>query len=432
MSRSRNIGVLDATSPAPLTSPKSSSLVPTPAGSCALHDIPPWDEQNHHHSQDPLLLHSQHPGITIPQKRSWDTLPGPEDPHQDQSSPPPHAVTNPATSPHAFKTPPRPRSQSVDPLSLFSSHISFRQPPFRLSIGSSDALVADPPTGELLQLSPPKTSSPRLSLSPLTSPLSPPSSPRPPIRRTPLHNTPPHSPTRTGLVGLHETATDGLGPTGAGLQQAAGPSRYSLRHRQAWQLKPYLHDQLQYKLALRSNPDAIVKFRGDQYHTEAEGSGESQELWQMGEGDTGEDSTWEGGRQRHRRDTFCSPSRSSAHDARSLDPGAGPLEPIEYPVALQDLPSTDEEEDRQLRALSKEARKVLRERKAREAKKAKEAREVKAKEKGHRPKSFPLSKRYMEDESSQTRVVGGRRRASSHNVSAPGPQQCQLIKYSTG
>ena len=49
--------------------------------------------------------------------------------------------------------------------------------------------------------------------------------------------------------------------------------RYSLRRRNAAQLKPYTVDQLKYKHALRENPDAIVKFknlalRNHHYHPE--------------------------------------------------------------------------------------------------------------------------------------------------------------------
>ena len=128
--------------------------------------------------------------------------------------------------------------------------------------------------------------------------------------------------------------------------------RYPLRRRGANQLKPYTVEQFQYKQALSANPDAIVKFRslargGCRRYSDGEFQGQDH---------TEDSGTWE--ESRRKRAKISSGSRSKSPNVVQDE--------VQYPDILQDLPSTDEEEAKQLQALSKEARKVQRERRAKE------------------------------------------------------------------
>ena len=185
--------------------------------------------------------------------------------------------------------------------------------------------------------------------------------------------------------------------------QVINPTRYSLRARQAKQLNPYAYDKIQYKQQLRSNPDAIVKIispmKGGHHHGHQQDyedeDAEMQEYWEV-DGYDLEDQSWEEGRRRGN----VGGSSNAPVDVQIGTDAASVL----YPEALQDLPSTDEEEAREARALSMEARRMLRERRAKEKR---EAMEAKAKTKSWRNAiSFPMSRQFMSKGRSPDRGVG--------------------------
>ena len=142
-----------------------------------------------------------------------------------------------------------------------------------------------------------------------------------------------------------------------------GP-RYPLRRRKAAQLKPYTVDQLKYKQALKSNPDAIVKFKNldlrnhhhhPEDHYEEDGETQKEDAF-IDDGNNGEDGDWE---ERERR--FY---QRREDDRRKETPGQALSErrQVSFPEILQDLSSTDEEEANEKHTLSKEARKIVKER----------------------------------------------------------------------
>lgn len=152
-------------------------------------------------------------------------------------------------------------------------------------------------------------------------------------------------------------------------QQLDGP-RYVLRHRRPAQLMPYTVDQLKYKEALRSNPDAIVKFknlalRNHHHHPEDryEQDEETQRDEYIEEGNNDEDGDWEAReRRRHQRHEEAN---AETNDRQNSAPTRVLPEhqQISYPEILQDLSSTDEEEANEKHILFKEARKIVKERK---------------------------------------------------------------------
>ena len=131
--------------------------------------------------------------------------------------------------------------------------------------------------------------------------------------------------------------------------------RYPLRRRQPVQLHPYVIDKLNYKQALQNNPDAIITVRSpgrnhrgplDAYEDE---ENESQDATNFVMG--GVDSN-----RRRSADRAGGPDNNHAVEPKDLrNKYAGILQ--------EDLSTTDEEEGEELRALSKEAREVLRKRK---------------------------------------------------------------------
>ena len=140
-----------------------------------------------------------------------------------------------------------------------------------------------------------------------------------------------------------------------------GP-RYPLRRRKAAQLKPYTVDQLKYKQALKANPDAIVKFKNlalrNHHHPEDryEEDGETQKDAYIDDGNNDEDGDWEEReRRRHQR-------REDARRKEISSQALSGRQQISYPEILNDLSSTDEEEANEKHSLSKEARKIVRER----------------------------------------------------------------------
>ena len=138
--------------------------------------------------------------------------------------------------------------------------------------------------------------------------------------------------------------------------------RYPLRRRCANQLKPYTIEQLQYKQALSANPDAIVKFRsptrgGRRRYSDAEGGN----IWELRGQDRTEDrENWEGSI--WQRASVSNRNRTRSPEFGTLAQDAE----VQYPTILQDLSSTDEEEGKEFRALSKEARKRERQRRLKE------------------------------------------------------------------
>lgn len=303
------------------------------------------------------------------------------------SSPPPTLPQSPVPT----------RSQSVDPLSLFNTPPPHPPPEF-------PGAMVNPIANDAKMLFSPvqRPPSPHLSLSSpmpapylLNSPSQPPISPSPltpPSPRThvnvldPLFDSPPSN----TLPTLPSPVEQNREPTIAPLPELeiadiSDQPRYSLRRRGANQLKPYTIEKLQYKKALSSNPDAIVKFRsptrGGHRHRYDDDVGESQEQWEPYAAD--EDEPWEESQwPRSTENAQAGPSRLPVSDRPDEDVRPS----VQYSEFLQDLPTTDEEEAKELKALSKEARKAVRERRAREAREAKEKLNRK------KPKSFPLSR----------------------------------------
>ena len=131
--------------------------------------------------------------------------------------------------------------------------------------------------------------------------------------------------------------------------------RYPLRRRQPVQLHPYVIDKLHYKQALQNNPDAIITVRSPRRNNRG-----PLDAYEDEENETQDPPNFV-------MDEVDSHHRRSADHARGPDNNHA-AEPedlrIEYAGILQeDFSTTDEEEGEELRALSKEARKVLRKRK---------------------------------------------------------------------
>lgn len=131
--------------------------------------------------------------------------------------------------------------------------------------------------------------------------------------------------------------------------------RYPLRRRQPVQLHPYVIDKLHYKQALQNNPDAIITVRSPRRNNRG-----PLDAYEDEENETQDPPNFV-------MDEVDSHHRRSADHARGPDNNHA-VEPedlrIEYAGILQeDFSTTDEEEGEEFRALSKEARKVLRKRK---------------------------------------------------------------------
>jgi len=147
-----------------------------------------------------------------------------------------------------------------------------------------------------------------------------------------------------------QSRTDAIPPIG----DIINTSRYSLRRRQPVQLHPYVIDKLHYKQALQDNPDAIITVRSprgnrrgplDEYENDEEN--ETQDLAKFVMDDFSRS---------HRRSPDHTEDLSDNHAIDREESRTS------YPEILQDLPTTDEEEEEELRALSKEAREVQRKR----------------------------------------------------------------------
>ncbi|KAL4267270.1 hypothetical protein AB1N83_002541 [Pleurotus pulmonarius] len=159
----------------------------------------------------------------------------------------------------------------------------------------------------------------------------------------------------------------------------ANDRRYSLRTRQAKQIRPYAYDKLSYKQQLRGNPDAIVKLTSPRHHRRrsksrsVEGGSDhntQDDEWQLGDSA----SQWIDGRK-----GSVSP-RASPHESR-------------YPGILPEMPDDDED----TRELDKEAKQLLKMRKARE-KREKEEAKLRDRIKERRMKRFPVNMSVSDDE----------------------------------
>ncbi|KAH7914631.1 Mus7/MMS22 family-domain-containing protein [Hygrophoropsis aurantiaca] len=152
-------------------------------------------------------------------------------------------------------------------------------------------------------------------------------------------------------------------------------NRYALRRRQARQLNPYAYDKLQYKQQMRSNPDAIVKFRSPQrHHSLREGSGDEAtqdmdtEEFVLPAGDLDNDDDYiESTRRRQRRNT----------SEENIDPIPNGHATTSgwLPEILKDLSSSDTDND--------ELRREIRAQKVKEGEEASKSRK-------RRLKRFPL------------------------------------------
>lgn len=173
---------------------------------------------------------------------------------------------------------------------------------------------------------------------------------------------------------------------------------YSFRARKAVQIAPYSVDKLTYKLALKANPDAIVKVRspGKHHHRhpddryEGEGLEETQEDGYVYDAEEDEDADWEARERRRRRLS----DKDHSHDVRSRSPGLA-ASAVQYPEILQALSSSDEDENQETSLLLKEAKKVARmkekERKAKEREQASREKELRKANKLS-TKRFPLKR----------------------------------------
>ncbi|KAJ6581252.1 Mus7/MMS22 family-domain-containing protein [Mycena capillaripes] len=219
-------------------------------------------------------------------------------------------------------TPRRSRSESVDPLLLFT--------PSRPSLHDENAGASTSKVVDDVH---------RASSQPPSSPLTPP----PAERHAAPHRESPDSPVSPRRPASPPTHPDDFG---IAVVLANNPRRYSFRDRNAKQLNPYKVDKVQYQNQLRDHPDAIVKFRSPRRHHNREEDYkdvQTQEPQELGDHESENDNREE------QRDPKPSGSKGS------------------YPNLLPALPSTDEE-DGDMDAVRKEARRLRREQRKREAK----------------------------------------------------------------
>ncbi|KAG6844635.1 hypothetical protein H0H87_005292 [Tephrocybe sp. NHM501043] len=167
-------------------------------------------------------------------------------------------------------------------------------------------------------------------------------------------------------------------------------SRYPLRQRKAAQINPYLYDSLNYRNALRGNPDAVVKLRdicranNDHYDHKDDQSGESQAPWQPGE--TQDDSDGEQTRRREK-----SHSRDASRPISSTRQVTGER-PVQYPELLRDLSSSDDEETKSMKKFAKEAKWI--EKRRRQLQRKQERQYRLAKEESEKKKTRPRAKTF--------------------------------------
>ncbi|GLB41954.1 hypothetical protein LshimejAT787_1005540 [Lyophyllum shimeji] len=377
------------------STPKSSSFAQTPEHAHVMFSENVWIDDTDNLSQDPLMLltHSdmKHQGLDT-------TLDVP-------SSPPPPSCTDdqltlgedtrfcgaPSPSP---SSPSSKRSRSPDPLSLFDVP---SPKPSHSPVAGSPYCSGTPPRSPC-RTQHPSESPIRWSISPLT----PTSSPQQHLV-TSLDKSPPEDAIPGPRAGQeteqlpseqNEESNDQV-LHNTDLHDIPAISRYPLRKRALAQIKPYTVEKIQYKQALRANPDAIVHYRdpgratNEHYDHTDNHIEESQAPWAPDDDADGYES--DGGRRRNRETAIPRAGSGTANDGI-------PEQPAQYPEILQDLPSTDDEEARDFRKTSKEARRLARERKAKEDRERKEKIENR-----HKPKAFPLKETKNSSSTEETR-----------------------------
>jgi len=172
--------------------------------------------------------------------------------------------------------------------------------------------------------------------------------------------------------------------------EAEQHGRYSFRKRNAAQLAPYTADLIQYKHALKSNPDAIVKMKQIERHVQQQQQHKHpDDRYEDEEGystplDAADDVEWE--ERERRRKRRLEKEREKEERQRHLS---------NLPAILQEFLSTDEEE-KEMDAVSKEARKILRakerERKSRNREEQWRRKEEENRRRERGPTPYPLSK----------------------------------------
>ncbi|KAL0953447.1 hypothetical protein HGRIS_004680 [Hohenbuehelia grisea] len=268
----------------------------------------------------------------------------PSDP-ESRSSKPPSILNHSPTTPIRFT-----EAQNLD-----SDHFADDEAldPTLGLFGTPISVFERPVTSPLPPSTPSRSPLPPICTSPDVSPLTPANSP-------PLEET---SPIRTlDMLGV-EPSADGI-PTNAPdldedqqLAQALGQEgrRYSLRARQAKQLRPYAHDKISYKQQMRSNPEAIVKIvspdkRQSHRRSNQDEEEESQEIWDLPDNELSD------GEQRRRR------------PGHSGQPPSPKVQGPSYPGILGDFSDLEDDpaEAREAKKLAREAKRVAREQHAKE------------------------------------------------------------------
>lgn len=137
---------------------------------------------------------------------------------------------------------------------------------------------------------------------------------------------------------------------------------------------------------MRSNPDALIKvvLTSPRRHHQLDNEYETQEPERVV--DAEEYTTRERRRKGKMRNQSETQSRSPSIDSDNAR--AGPSTERSYPKILEDLSTTDEEEEKEIRELKREAKRMAREKRNKEKTIAKQK----------KARSFPLSKRFMSNE----------------------------------
>ncbi|PPQ65769.1 hypothetical protein CVT26_000370 [Gymnopilus dilepis] len=351
--------------------------------------------------QDPLLLEA--PGVpTLSTPSSSPDLPDIDmaDPFLDNPSN--RGTTTPLSSPPG----PRVRFQSVDPLDLFGT-----SPPPSPSFQSLVAMPEGPQEefgkdalDDLLVFTPVKEeASPVAKSSPLSShrsfrsqtPSSP-ASPTPsegrrrstsePLGRSPSPG-PQSSQSAAGAID-HEAQEEADRQMAEAVDQeeGAGGRRYSLRHRNAAQIRPYAYDRKLYERVLKNNPDAIVKDKilDRPRHNHPEDRYVDEETILDNEEERLETELARRIRREEKGKGRADPQQSTS----------GPeVDPVSLPEILQEeLSSSDEEQAKEIQRLSKEGRRLLKEQERRRKAEEKEEQRRQRDEAARRAKRFPVSR----------------------------------------
>ncbi|KAJ3515760.1 hypothetical protein NLJ89_g1556 [Agrocybe chaxingu] len=297
----------------------------------------------------------------------------------------PRQTMNPSTPHYEFAAP---HSQSPVPLSLF--HLSpspSRIQPKSPSPASTSPIAAASSADELLMFSPTRSASRPTSLSPQSaacnSSLAAQSQPSSPAPERSAHPSSRPSPVNPPSRGRTEDDALSAATIRAIVQEEQQSSRYSLRQRQPAQLRPYTLDQIHYVQALQDNPEAIIKLRNLPLHRHRH----PDDHYEEDETQQDHDTEWEAQeRKRLRREELRRQTETERHSGGRSSHESH----CRYDALLPDLPSTDEE-DREMDAVAKEARKILRAKEKQRKAKEKEGRQRQRVEKTHNPKPYPFS-----------------------------------------